>query len=239
MRVLVVEDEKRLAGVIAQALEEAGICADAAHDGTTGLAKARGCDYDVIVLDLMLPGIDGWGVLSALRADANERRARTPVLILTARDAVGDRVRGLNGGADDYLVKPFDLDELIARIRALVRRAVDKPSPVVTIGDVEINTASRRVTRGGREVTLTAKEYALAELLALHRGELVTRTMIYDHIYDETDDSLSNVVDVYVSNLRRKLGRDFVHTRRGMGYVAGGAADSGAAADTSGVSDED
>ena len=221
MRILLIEDEKTLASVILQALDEAGIAADAANDGRTGLAKAKGCDYDALILDLMLPALDGLSLLAALRSDANPRRAKTPVLILTARDAVPDRVKGLDSGADDYLIKPFDLDELIARVRALVRRASDKPDPVITVGDVRINTASRSVTRAGRSVPLTAKEYALAELLALHRDTLVTRTQIYDHIYDETDDSLSNVVDVYVSNLRKKLGKDFVQTRRGMGYIAG------------------
>ena len=221
MRILVIEDQTRLASVILQALDEAGMAADVANDGRTGLAKAKGCDYDALILDLMLPQLDGLSLLSALRADSNPKRATTPVLILTARDAVPDRIKGLDAGADDYLIKPFDIDELIARVRALVRRSSDKPRPLITVNDVQINTAARSVTKSGQPVSLTAKEYALAELLALHQGQLVTRTQIYDHIYDETDDSLSNVVDVYVSNLRKKLGKDFLQTKRGMGYIAG------------------
>jgi DNA-binding response OmpR family regulator len=216
MRVLVVEDEADLARTVKKALAEEGFAVDTAADGESGLYQAEGVDYDAVILDLMLPRLDGWGVLRKLRL-----KKKTPVLILTARDAVGDKVRGLNSGADDYLAKPFALDELIARVRALIRRSADKPSPVLRLGDVEINTAARTVKRAGKAVELTPKEYALVELLALHRGELVTRTMIYDHIYDETDDSLSNVVDVHVSNVRRKLGRDFMETRRGEGYIAG------------------
>jgi two-component system OmpR family response regulator len=141
------------------------------------------------------------------------------VLLLTARDAVADRVEGLNRGADDYLTKPFDLDELIARLRALIRRSVGSPSPVISLGPIEIDTAARTVTKDGQPVEVSAKEYALLELLALHRGRLVTRTMIYEHIYGEEDDTLSNVVDVYVSNLRRKLGSELIETRRGQGYI--------------------
>lgn len=214
MRVLVVEDEVDLARTVKQALEEDGFAVDVAHDGESGLFNAEGVDYDALVLDLMLPRMDGWTVLKRLRA-----KKKTPVLILTARDATPDKVKGLNAGADDYLTKPFELAELLARVRALIRRAADKPSPVITLTDVEINTASRTVKKAGKPVELTAKEYALIELLALHKGELVTRTMIYEHIYDEQDDSLSNVVDVYVSNLRKKLGKDFVETRRGQGYI--------------------
>jgi len=214
MRVLVVEDEVDLARTVKQALEEDGFAVDVAHDGESGLFNAEGTDYDALVLDLMLPRMDGWTLLKKLRA-----RKKTPVLILTARDSTPDKVKGLNAGADDYLTKPFELSELLARVRALIRRAVEKPSPVIKLNGIEINTAARTVKKSGKPVELTAKEYALVELLALHKGELVTRTMIYDHIYDENDDSLSNVVDVYVSNLRRKLGKDFLETRRGQGYI--------------------
>ncbi len=216
MRILVVEDEADLASALRRALVEEGFSVDVAPDGESGLFNAESWDYDAILLDIMLPRMDGWQVLKRLRA-----KKKTPVLILTARDAVGDKVSGLNTGADDYLTKPFELSELIARVRALIRRSAEKPSPLLKLGTVEVNTAARSVKKSGRAVELTPKEYALVELLALHRGELVTRTMIYDHIYDENDDTLSNVVDVYVSNLRRKLGRDFVETRRGQGYIAG------------------
>jgi two-component system OmpR family response regulator len=214
MRVLVVEDETDLARVVKRALAEEGFSVDTVPDGESGLYSATSVDYDLVILDLMLPRMDGWTVLKRLRA-----KKKTPVLLLTARDGTADKVTGLDAGADDYLTKPFQLDELLARVRALIRRSADKPSPVIRLGDIEVNTAARAVKRAGKAVDLTAKEYALVELLALHRGELVTRTMIYDHIYDEEDDSLSNVVDVYVSNLRKKLGKDLIETRRGQGYI--------------------
>jgi two-component system OmpR family response regulator len=214
MKVLLVEDEEDLLQVLATALRESGFSVDLAGDGAQGLAKGESEDYDAIVLDLMLPRLDGWTVLTELR-----KTKTTPVLLLTARDAVADRVEGLNRGADDYLTKPFELEELIARLRALIRRSVGSPSPVISLGTIEIDTAARTVTRDGQPVELSAKEYALLELLAFHRGKLVTRTMIYEHIYGEEDDTLSNVVDVYVSNLRRKLGSELIETRRGQGYI--------------------
>jgi two-component system OmpR family response regulator len=214
MRVLVVEDEPDLLRVLAQALRESGYAVDEAADGEEGLYKASSWDYDALVLDLMLPRLDGWELLRRLR-----RKRKTPVLILTARDAVSDRVRGLDSGADDYLVKPFDLVELQARLRALIRRAAGQAVAAITIGDVVVDTAARVVTRAGRPVGLTAREYALVELLAQRRGRLVTRSTIYEHLFDETDDSLSNLVDVHVSNVRKKLGKDFITTRRGQGYV--------------------
>lgn len=214
MRILFVEDEEELAVVVAKAFRECGFAVDVAGDGDAGLLAATTTDYDAVVLDLMLPGTDGWAVLTALRATRT-----TPVLVLTARDGVADRVRGLNGGADDYVTKPFDLDELIARVRALVRRSVRHPSAVIRAGDLEVDTAARVVRRGGAEVPLAGKEFALLELLLLNRGKLITRTAIYDHLYEEQDETLSNVVDVYVSNLRRKLGPDLIETRRGQGYI--------------------
>jgi two-component system OmpR family response regulator len=214
MRVLVVEDEPELLHVLAQALREDGYAVDEASDGEDGLFKAASWEYDAVVLDLMLPRLDGWGVLAGLR-----RERKTPVLILTARDAVADRVRGLDGGADDYLVKPFELAELLARLRALIRRAAGQADPVIAVGDVAIDTRARTVSRGSVPVALTAREYALVELLALHRGRLVTRAQIYEHLFDEDDDTLSNLVDVHVSNARKKLGKDFISTRRGQGYV--------------------
>ena len=214
MRVLVVEDEPDLRRVVGQALREAGYAVDEAADGEEGLYKATTWEYDALVLDLMMPRLDGWELLRRLR-----RTHKTPVLILTARDTVGDRVRGLDAGADDYLVKPFDLVELQARLRALIRRAAGNAVAALAIGDVVIDTAARVVTRGGHTVNLTAREYALVELLAQHHGHLVTRSMIYEHLFDETEDSLSNLVDVHVSNVRKKLGKDFITTRRGQGYV--------------------
>jgi two-component system, OmpR family, response regulator len=218
MRVLVVEDEADLARALRQALEEDGYAVDVARDGQSAFVAAKGCDFDAIVLDLMIPRLDGWGVLRKLRA---EGRAM-PVLILTARDTVADKIRGLDEGADDYLTKPFDIEELLARVRALIRRAAGQSSPVLRFGDVEIDTAAGIVRKGGQLVEVTAKEYALVELLAHHCGKLVTRSMIYEHIYDEDDETLSNVVDVYISNLRKKLGKDFITTRRGQGYLIDG-----------------
>jgi two-component system OmpR family response regulator len=164
----------------------------------------------------MLPRMHGFDVLKKVRA-----KSTTPVLILTARDGLDDKLKGLNSGADDYLTKPFKLAELIARVRALVRRSAGKPSPRLKVGDIEIDSAARVIRKKGKPVELTPKEYALAEFMALHQGELVTRTMIYDHLYDENDDTFSNVVDVYVSNLRRKLGKEFIETRRNQGYILG------------------
>ncbi len=214
MRLLVVEDEPDLLRVLARMLREAGYAVDTAEDGEEGLHKALTWTYDAVVLDLMLPKLDGWQVLDSLR-----KAHDTPVLILTARDALDDRVRGLDGGADDYLVKPFQREELLARLRALIRRAAGKPSGVIEMGDVSLDMATRTVTQSDAPVNLTAREYALVELLALHRGELVTRTMIYDHLFDENDDTLSNLVDVHVANIRKKLGKDFITTRRGQGYM--------------------
>lgn len=214
MRVLIVEDEPDLQRVVAMALREEDYAVDTADDGEDGLYKAQTWDYDAIVLDVMLPKRDGWSLLETLR-----KTNSTPVLMLTARDTVPDRVKGLDLGADDYLVKPFQLAELTARLRALIRRSKGLPRPVIDIGEIHIDTASKQVTNGGRAVALTAKEFSLLEILALHRGTLVTRTMIYDHLFDENDDSLSNLVDVYVSNIRRKLGHELITTRRGQGYI--------------------
>ena len=220
MRVLIVEDEPDLRRILVSALRENGYAADEAADGEAGLAQALRWEYDalVLVLDLMLPRLDGWTLLQRLR-----KQRRTPVLILTARDAVPDRVRGLDAGADDYLVKPFELTELLARLRALIRRAAGgSSSSVIEIGDVVIDQAARAVSLAGEPITLTAREYALVELLALHRGQLITRSMIYEHLFDDTEDSLSNLVDVHVCNVRRKLGKDFITTRRGQGYLLDG-----------------
>ncbi|MBE7502883.1 MAG: response regulator transcription factor [Verrucomicrobiales bacterium] len=213
MRILVVEDEPSLLRSLAKALREAGYAVDTADAGDEGLYKAETYDYDAVVLDVMLPGLDGWQVLERLR-----RRKRTPVLMLTARDATRDRVRGLDTGADDYLVKPFDLAELLARLRALIRRAAGQASPQITVRDIVLDPRARSVTRAGVPVTLTAREYAIFEYLLVHRGEVVTRSALYEHLFDETDDTLSNLVDVHVFSLRKKLGSELIVTRRGQGY---------------------
>lgn len=215
MRVLVIEDEPDLRAGLARALRAQGYAVDVAGDGEEGYFKAGGADYDAIVLDVMLPRLDGWGVLARLRATKN-----TPVLMLTARDATKDRVRGLDGGADDYLVKPFDLAELLARVRVLTRRRARQEAPVLELdGGVRVDTVARAAARDGVAVTLTAREYSVLEYLARHRGEVVTRARLYEHVFDEHDESFSNVIDVHVSNLRRKLGPGLIETRRGQGYV--------------------
>ncbi|MEY2724593.1 MAG: Transcriptional regulatory protein QseB [Planctomycetota bacterium] len=214
MRILVVEDEPDLLRTIAQVLREDGYAVDEAADGEEGLYKASSWTYDAVVLDLMLPKVSGWELLQQLR-----RTHAVPVLILTARDDVKDRVRGLDCGADDYLTKPFHLAELKARLRALIRRSAGQPSATVRIRQLSIDLNTKNVTRDGVLVPLTPREYALLELLALHRSQVVTRTQIYEHLFDENEDSLSNLVDVHISNLRRKLGADFITTRRGQGYI--------------------
>ncbi len=217
MRILIVEDEPDLLRSLATALREEGYAVDTAENGEDGLFNAESIDYDAIVLDVMLPKLDGWGVLGRLR-----KTRKTPVLMLTARDTSRDRVRGLDTGADDYLIKPFDLVELLARLRALIRRAAGRATTRIDIGDVTIDTAAKNVTRKGAPVELTAREYALLEFMALHHGEVVTRTALYEHLFDEDDSTLSNLLDVHVSNLRKKLGHTFITTRRGQGYCIEG-----------------
>jgi two-component system, OmpR family, response regulator len=216
MRILIIEDEGDLLASLAKALREEGYAVDSGTDGEEGLYKAREIAYDAIVLDVMLPRMDGWDVLRNLR-----KSKRTPVLMLTAKDAGRDRVRGLDAGADDYLVKPFDLEELFARLRAIIRRSSGQANNILEIGSMTIDTASRKVTLSGTPVALTAREYCLLEYLALHRGETVTRTALYEHLFDEDDNTLSNLLDVHVSNLRKKLGRELIATRRGYGYIIG------------------
>lgn len=213
MRILITEDEPRLLKSLAKALREEGYAVDTASTGDEGLYKAQNYPYDAMVLDIMLPGIDGWTILETLRKDK-----RTPVLILTARDASPDRVRGLDLGADDYLAKPFDLPELLARLRALIRRAAGQAKPVLELNEIEVDMRSRTVALSGKPVTLTAREYAILEYLALHRGQVVSRTELYEHLLDDTDDTLSNLVDVHVFGIRKKLGHNLITTRRGQGY---------------------
>ena len=213
MRILIVEDEPDLRSALVRSLRDEGYAVDAADNGADGLFNAESTDYDAIILDVMMPQMDGWEVLKRLR-----KTKKTPVLMLTARDQTRDRVKGLDTGADDYVLKPFDLPELLARLRALIRRSVGKTTNVIEIGDVAVNTAARIVSLAGSPVELTAREYALVEFMALHRGEVVTRTQLYEHLFDENDSSLSNLLDVHVSNVRKKLGAEFIATRRGHGY---------------------
>jgi two-component system OmpR family response regulator len=217
MRILIIEDEPDLLRALAQALREEGYAIDTATDGEDGLFKAESWEYDAVVLDIMLPKLDGWEVLRRIR-----KTKKTPVLMLTARDQSHDRVRGLDTGADDYVVKPFDLAELLARLRALIRRTSNQTRAAIEIGDIIIDTAARSISRAGESVALTAREYALVEYLALHRGEVITRTALYEHLFDENDSTLSNLLDVHVSNVRKKLGHEFIVTRRGHGYCIEG-----------------
>jgi DNA-binding response OmpR family regulator len=221
MRVLIVEDQERLRTWLQKGLKEADFVVDATGDGKEGLWYAQNNPYDVIVLDLMLPGVDGLSILRQLREAGRDDQ----VLILTAKDTVPDRVKGLDLGADDYLVKPFAFEELVARVRTLVRRGYGKHRPVIAIGDLRIDTAKRQVWRREQEIELRAMEYKLLEYLARRAGETVSRTEIWEHLYDFGSQTVSNVVDVYVCCLRRKLDRpgerSLIRTRRGLGYVLG------------------
>ena len=213
MRILVVEDEPRLLRNLVKALREEGYAVDAAGDGEDGLFKAGSFNYDAIILDVMMPKLDGWGMLEQLR-----RKKRTPVLMLTARDSHGDRVKGLDTGADDYLVKPFDLSELLARLRALIRRSANQTNSKIEIRDVVLDTRARTAARAGTPVILTAREFAILEYLAFHRGKVISRAELYEHLFDENDDTLSNLLDVHIFSIRKKLGADLIATRRGQGY---------------------
>lgn len=222
MRILLVEDNKPLARALKTGLQEESFAVDTAQDGEEAAYKARTTNYDIIVLDLMLPGEDGLSLLKRWRTEG----MKTHVLVLTARDTVEDKVRGLDMGADDYLTKPFQLEELLARLRALLRRGHQVKDPVLRIHDLEINTATRSVRRGGQDIQLTPREYALLEFLSFHRGKVVTRSMIWEHLYDEQDENTSNVVDVYIRYLRNKIDKKFkpplILTRWGEGYMMRG-----------------
>jgi DNA-binding response OmpR family regulator len=218
MRVLLVEDHQPLIRVLKQGLEEEGFAVDAACDGQEADYKATTAEYDVIILDLMLPKEDGLSLLKRWRKNG----LKTHVLVLTAKSSIEDKVKGLDTGADDYLTKPFELEELLARLRALVRRGHQVKDPVLRIHDLEIDTAAHTVRRAGQDIHLTPREYALLEFLAFHRGEVVSRTMIWEHLYNEDDDNTSNVVDVYIRYLRNKIDKGFdpplILTRWGEGY---------------------
>ena len=216
MRVLIIEDEPALLKSLARGLRDEGYAVDSSDNGEDGLFNAQSNDYDAILMDVMLPKLDGWQILEKLR-----KTKKTPVLMLTARDQTKDRVRGLDSGADDYLIKPFNLEELLARLRAIIRRSANQTSNILTIGDVAVNLASRTITHNKTPIELTAREYSLVEFLALHKGEVVTRTQLYEHLFDENESSLSNLLDVHVSKIRKKLGSEFIATRRGHGYCVG------------------
>jgi len=221
MRLLLVEDYRPLRESLAKGLRETGFAVDATGDGEEGLWYTMGNEYDVIILDLMLPGMDGLEILKRMRGEG-----RTAcVLILTAKDTVQDRVAGLDLGADDYLVKPFAFEELLARVRALLRRGYQEKSPCIEIGDLRIDLAAQRVWRGPEEIQLTPREYALLEYLAMRAGQTVSRTDIWEHVYEFSSSASSNVVDVYIGYLRKKIERAdksvLIHTVRGRGYVLG------------------
>jgi heavy metal response regulator len=219
MRLLVVEDEKKVSGFIKKGLEEEGYAVDVAFDGKTGLQMAMDRVHDLIVLDIHLPGLDGLSVLHELRMG----RVSTPVLLLTVRANIEDKVLGLDAGADDYLTKPFAFQELVARIRALLRRQTEAKLPVLRFADLTLDPARRMVFRGARKIDLTAKEYALLDYFIRNPGRVLTRTMIADHVWDYNFDSMTNIIDVYVNYLRRKIDSDrehkLIHTVRGAGYV--------------------
>jgi two-component system, OmpR family, response regulator len=216
MRLLIVEDEDDLADALARLLADAGFVCDVARDGEEGLYRALEPGYDLVLLDLMLPRMRGEHLLSELRA----QHARLPVLVLTARDTVADRVRLLDAGADDYLVKPFEPAELVSRCRALLRRSAGHATPVLSLDEgVDVDLARREVRQHGATLAVTPREFSVLEYLALHRGRVVSRTELQDHLYSEADDTSSNVLEVYVAGLRRKLGPDVIRTVRGHGYI--------------------
>jgi two-component system copper resistance phosphate regulon response regulator CusR len=219
MRVLLVEDDKRIASFVAKGLRENAYAVDVSQNGEEGVYQASINDYDVIILDVMMPLKTGFEVCAELRKEGNN----TPVLMLTARDAVEDKISGLDIGADDYLTKPFAFDELLARLRALLRRSTEIRPPRIVISDLEIDTMAQRVWRGGREISLTTKEYALLEYLAREKGKVLGRAAIAEHVWDDSFDPFSNLIDVYIKRLRGKIDEGFlvqlIHTRRGAGYV--------------------
>ncbi len=222
MRILVIEDEKRLAAILKKGLEESGFVVDVALDGEDGLFMARTYPYDAVLLDILLPKVDGLTVLKTLRAE----KIGVPVLMLTAKGELEDRVRGLNLGADDYLVKPFDFSELLARLNTIIRRSMGKASPVIIIDDLSLDMSAKTVTRSGKEINLSAKEYNLLEYLALNSGRVIGRTELTEHLYDTEFDLDSNIIDVYINYLRNKIDkgydRQLIVTVRGAGYVLRG-----------------
>jgi two-component system OmpR family response regulator len=225
VRVLVVEDEEKLSSLLSQGLRRHGMAVDLASTGTEAVVRATSTNYDLILLDLMLPGLDGFEVCRRLRASD----VWSPTLMLTALDDIDSRVRGLDSGADDYLAKPFSFAELLARIRALVRRGAPPRPTLLTVDDLQLDPAARRVWQGGAELALTAREYAMLEIFMRHPGEVLSRFELLEHIWDQNYENRSNVIEVYVGYLRDKLGRDAIETVRGAGYRLRASADSGPA----------
>jgi two-component system, OmpR family, copper resistance phosphate regulon response regulator CusR len=219
MRILVVEDEKRIADFIARGLKEEHYAVDIAYDGEEGLYLAEINPYDLMIFDIMLPKLNGVDICRQLRS----KKINTPILMLTARAAVKDKVTGLNAGADDYLTKPFSFDELLARVKVLLRRLSPNKTSVLNVADLELNQLNHEVKRTGKTIILTAKEFVLLEYLMLHAGQVISRSMISEHVWNEQFDSMSNVIDVHVRNLRNKIDDGFkkklIHTLRGSGYV--------------------
>jgi DNA-binding response OmpR family regulator len=219
MRLLLVEDDARIARFVAKGLREESYAVDVVENGNDAVYQTEINDYDLIVLDVMIPGMDGFAVCKSIRAGGK----RTPILMLTAKDGVDDRIKGLDSGADDYLTKPFEFRELLARLRALLRRPNELRPPRIVVGDLELDTASQTAKRGTRSIPLTAKEYALLEYFARNAGRVIGRSEIAEHVWDETFDPFSNLIEVYVNRLRRKLGEEagkpLLQTRRGSGYV--------------------
>ncbi len=219
MRILVVEDEKKVASFIKRGLEEENYTVDTAYDGEEGLYMAETNPYDLILMDLMLPKMDGLTVIKEMR----KKEVATPVLCLTAKDAVEDIVSGLDSGSDDYLTKPFAFAELLARVRALVRRGTQDRGAEIHFADLRLDPVAHKVWRSNKEIELTAKEYALLEYFMRNPNQILTRTMIAEHVWDYTFDSFTNIIDVYVNYLRKKVDRDYdkklIHTVRGVGYV--------------------
>lgn len=219
MRILIVEDEKKVAAFIKKGLEEETYAVDVAYDGEEGLYLGLENQYDLVILDLMLPVIDGLEVLSRLRGN----KVDAPILLLTAKDSVEDKVTGLNTGADDYLTKPFAFSELLARIRVLLRRGKAETKTVLQIDGLTLDLVSHKVNRNGEEIDLTGKEYSLLEYFMRNQGKVLTRTMIAEHVWDYNFDTFTNVIDVYVNHLRKKIDKSYpdklLHTLRGVGYI--------------------
>jgi two-component system, OmpR family, copper resistance phosphate regulon response regulator CusR len=219
MRILVIEDEVKVADFIKRGLKEEGYAVDVARDGEEGFFQATTNQYDVILLDIMLPKLDGLSLCRKLR----QERVRAPIMMLTAKDSVKDKVRGLDSGADDYLSKPFSFEELLARIRVLLRKRNDREPTTLQLADLALDLISHKVTRAGKEIPLTSKEYSLLEYLMRNAGTIITRTMISEHVWDINFDTFTNVIDVYINYLRNKIDKGarikLIHTIRGRGYI--------------------